>query len=36
MTEMERLIHKLDNAAVPYETREIFGTTQIIYPSEEV
>ena len=36
MTEMERLIYKLDNAAVPYETRELFGTTQVIYPSEEV
>lgn len=35
MTEMERLIYKLDNAAVPYETREIWGTTQVCYPSIE-
>lgn len=33
--EMAKLISKLKWAHIPFETNDIFGTTQVVYPSKE-
>jgi len=33
--EMFKLIDKLEWAHIPYETRDIFGTIQVLYPNAE-